>query len=75
MKATSGIFSLHDSVQVIGYETQFHNKLGKIIEITELSGSDAGCGDTITVKLEEINYKLDINIFTTLSIIHYCAVS
>ena len=47
-----------------------NGKKGSIISINELTGSDAGCGDTITVKLDEEGYEVDINIFTTLWIKH-----
>jgi hypothetical protein len=38
-----------------------NGKKGSIISINELTGSDAGCGDTITVKLDEEGYKVEIN--------------
>ena len=70
MKTKSDVFSLHDIVKIIGPNSSFHNQVGTITDIKELTGSDAGSGNSITVKLHDTAYELSINIFTTLSIVH-----
>ena len=70
MKNSSGQFKLNDYVEICSDSSYFNGKKGNIISINELTGSDAGCGDTITVKLDENGYEVDINIFTTLWIKH-----
>jgi hypothetical protein len=61
-------FFVGQYVRAILLGSSFHNQTGQIINIFELTGSDAGCGTNITVRLDETGYDLDVNIFSRISI-------
>ena len=57
------------NVRIIHPISNFHNQIGTIVNIINLTVSDAGCGTNITVRLQSTGYNLDVNIFSTIQIV------
>lgn len=54
-----------DRVRIISKQDRFDNMYGVITTIYPLSGSDSGCGNNISIMLDD-GYVLDVNCFTTI---------